>query len=464
MILYKYRQNSAYTDQIFIDGKVWLAKSSSLNDPCECSLHSLAEEWIAQKVNEMKGAQMSGFLLVLGDSPAPLRRAFRMRMKRTSGFEHKYRAFRNFYHEHFSGTLSDPDRLFTELEEQLRKVGVLSLSESPEHPLMWSHYAGNHEGICLGFEVAEGFAMWDARHFIRVKYSDHIPKMRDGFTQEMTISLEDGKPVSTARIPLTDEAVRAAISTKAVCWEYEREWRYVQRVAGAYPFPGPLMEIVFGFRCSPERREHYKELVSTHLLNDVRVFELRRIKDSFAFERVYLGPCTSRLVPEADAPGGLSDMDDRTSLRGEYPLIQRQIDCRQFAQVVPAIEKALRKAPGSPKLWRSKGVCLGYMLHHEEALQCFLRAVELDPTFFSAYYQLGVAYSLIGRFEPAEAAYRHALDLIPADASSSYNLASVLVHLGRTSEALEHLEAAEKAGHPRAREFSAELRLVGANA
>ena len=64
MILYKYRQNSSYTDQIFIEGKVWLAKSSSLNDPCECTLHSLAPEWVAEKVKTIKSAQMAGFLMV----------------------------------------------------------------------------------------------------------------------------------------------------------------------------------------------------------------------------------------------------------------------------------------------------------------------------------------------------------------------------------------------------------------
>jgi hypothetical protein len=62
LILYKYRQNSEYTDQIFTEGKVWLAKSVSLNDPCECTLHSLAPEYVAEKVKEMKSAQMMGFL------------------------------------------------------------------------------------------------------------------------------------------------------------------------------------------------------------------------------------------------------------------------------------------------------------------------------------------------------------------------------------------------------------------
>jgi hypothetical protein len=69
MILYKYRQNSPYTDQIFTDGKIWLAKSSTLNDPCECTLHTLAPEWIAQQVREMKGAQMAGAIVGIPGSP-----------------------------------------------------------------------------------------------------------------------------------------------------------------------------------------------------------------------------------------------------------------------------------------------------------------------------------------------------------------------------------------------------------
>ncbi|WP_461481787.1 DUF2971 domain-containing protein, partial [Porticoccus sp.] len=37
------------------------------------------------------------------------------------------------------------------IERRLDDTGVLSMSSSYDSPLMWSHYANNHKGVCLGF-------------------------------------------------------------------------------------------------------------------------------------------------------------------------------------------------------------------------------------------------------------------------------------------------------------------------
>ena len=49
-----------------------------------------------------------------------------------------------------------------------------------------------------------------------------------------------------------------------------------------YPFPGPLVEIIFGLRCTSEMRAHYTNPARTHLVGDVRLYEIRRIKIRFA--------------------------------------------------------------------------------------------------------------------------------------------------------------------------------------
>jgi Protein of unknown function (DUF2971) len=62
-------------------------------------------------------------------------------------------------------------------------VGVLSLTEKPDHPLMWSHYANNHSGLVLGFDETNEFFR-SPRHgqpdnadgARRVKYSSERPK------------------------------------------------------------------------------------------------------------------------------------------------------------------------------------------------------------------------------------------------------------------------------------------------
>ncbi len=456
MILYKYRQNSPFTDQILTEGKVWLARSSSLNDPCECTLHSLAPEWVAENVKTMKSAQMAGSLVGMpGSPPDPAAAEFRAELRNIGDFEERYQTFRRMFEARFRSRLSNPDLIFAQLEDQLKNVGVFSLSESAEHPLMWAHYAGSHEGVCFGFEVADGMAISDRDRFIRVTYTDQIPKMPEqGFRQQVAFAIdEEGRPATTSRVSLTDETIRAAIGTKSVSWEYEREWRYVESTEGKYDFPGPLVEIVFGLRCTPEQRQRYTDLAASHLANDVRLYEMRRIPDSLAFERVFVGVCRSKLdVVNGSIPDALRFRDD-TSVAETHPAIQRQIESRQFAQALPAIDQALKQNPGSFKLWRAKGVSFGSLQRHEEALACFKRATELNPQFFSAWYHWGVACTALQRYEEAILAYQAAHRLNPSDASTSFNLGCVLGHLGRLQEAKESLLAAEKAGHARARDI-----------
>ncbi len=312
----------------------------------------------------------------------------------------------------------------------------------------------NHEGVCLGFEVPDGMPLSDRERFIRVTYTDQIPQMpEEGFRQQIDFAFnEEGRLAATSRVSLTDETIRASIGTKSLSWAYEQEWRYVESAEGKYNFPGPLVEIVFGVRCTPEKRKHYTDLAASHLWNDIRLYEMRRIPNSLAFERVSIGVCASKLDAANRPIANTPRFSDETSLAEIHPAIQRQLDCGQFAQALQAIDQALEQTPDSLKLWRTRGVALGTMQRHEEALGCFERATELNPRFFSAWYHRGVACTALGRYEEAILAYEEAHRLNLPDASTNFNLGCVLTHLGRLEEAKKSLLAAEKAGHPRARD------------
>lgn len=462
MILYKYRHCSAKTREILKSQKVWLAKSNTLNDPCECSMHDLSPEWVNKTVKEMKRGQMGGVFF----SPQLFPKAFLKEIEATleplESFDDKYLAFRNIYEKHHHSKLSNPDLIFSKLDAQLNSIGIFSLASISENPLMWSHYGDEHKGICLGFEVRDLTPSADANRFLKVRYSDDIPKLGDGgFTHQIAVSVGgDGKMISEGRIALTDATVRAAISTKAMCWSYEKEWRYIESNGGnLYPFPGPLVEIVFGFRCSPENRAYYTKLAKTHLINDVRLYEIRRAKNSFMFERVFLGVCSSdRDIAGANIPEPL--VLDETSIADTYPLIQKMFENGQHARVLPALEEALEKDPQSARLWRTKGVAFGSMQRDEEALYCFDRAIELYPEFFSAWYHRGVALSLLGRIDDTILAYEKARALNPNDGSTLFNLAYMYGAIQNTEKAKDLLLAAEKAGHPRAHEALRDIELA----
>ena len=110
----------------------------------------------------------------------------------------------------------------------------------------------------------------------------------------------------------------------------------------------------------------------------------------------------------------------------------------------------------SETLWRHAIACtekndvaynnLGLLQHDEnqidEAIDCYRRAVEINPDYFLAQNNLGL--NLLGQGKTGEAIYcfQMALAANPNYAEAHNNLAVVLYRLGKVDEATAHLQAA----------------------
>jgi tetratricopeptide (TPR) repeat protein len=77
--------------------------------------------------------------------------------------------------------------------------------------------------------------------------------------------------------------------------------------------------------------------------------------------------------------------------------------------------------------------------HALEARKSFLRALEVDPGFTIARFELAGVLSSLNLREEAVAQYRRALREEPLDASGRYGLAENLAALGLREEALAEL-------------------------
>jgi hypothetical protein len=77
------------------------------------------------------------------------------------------------------------------------RFGLICFSEDWENPLLWSHYADKHRGICLGFEGRDSILK-------KVRYA---------------------KRRLPLKLPLTNETADRLLWTKYWDWKYEREWR-----------------------------------------------------------------------------------------------------------------------------------------------------------------------------------------------------------------------------------------------
>jgi len=148
--------------------------------------------------------------------------------------------------------LNDPYELLgvDQRDKQLRKAftgfrndmnernGLLCFSENWNNPVLWSHYADKHKGICLGFDVTDGM-------LIKAVYSNKL------------VPVKLDKTVKTPRF--TEQFMKKLLATKFSHWKYEEEYRLYVKLDkdtmedGLYFYNFSkyliLREIILGPRC-----------------------------------------------------------------------------------------------------------------------------------------------------------------------------------------------------------------------
>lgn len=147
-------------------------------------------------------------------------------------------------------------------DEFNRDNGLLCFSKTWHSPVLWSHYAAKHRGICLGFKVGDGLLQ-------DVQYTKH----------RLPIQYIDNKP----ELGLDKSFVRDLIRTKYEHWAYEEEVRAFVRLdhstveAGSYFYAFDatiaLKEVIIGPMCELPI-ERIRELVHS-LYSDVTVIKAR---------------------------------------------------------------------------------------------------------------------------------------------------------------------------------------------
>lgn len=294
--LYKYREINSNTEKIFTERKVWLSNASGLNDPFECSIQDIAEDYIKLKVKDMKRGQIEGFIMnsimnlksnsaLDGRTKRNIKKVLQ-KIKSENNFNKKYKLVKDLIKMRTGTHLVNPINTFRNFDKQLQDAGIFSLSEDSLNELMWSHYANNSKGIVIGFEISENSKLANIDKCLQVNYSDELPKFEsNGFMTETTVSF-GGQ--NTQKIAFHDPTLKLAISTKSKNWSYEREWRYVEPKQGLYPFPGTISRLIFGLKTERDDIKKYIELSRKFISNKVDYFKVEIIKNTNKLEIVKL--------------------------------------------------------------------------------------------------------------------------------------------------------------------------------
>ena len=135
---------------------------------------------------------------------------------------------------------------------------------------------------------------------------------------------------------------------------------------------------------------------------------------------------------------------DRTAgdTAAEWVELGRELEVQAPAQARRAYEKALELQPDHAEALINLGRLLQEDGEVDAALPLYTRALEspgVERTI--AAFNLGIALEDLGRDDDAAAAYRRAIDADPAFADAHFNLSRVLERVGDKVSALRHLKS-----------------------
>lgn len=115
------------------------------------------------------------------------------------------------YHQYVSERMRDNvDKIKSAFECQTNKIGVSCFSESYQSLLMWAHYANNHCGFCVEYDISKIVEKY-CIGLIPVKYSD----------ERVILKSIDMKNIDQEINKFFIECA----SLKSKEWNYEKEWR-----------------------------------------------------------------------------------------------------------------------------------------------------------------------------------------------------------------------------------------------
>jgi len=225
--LYKYCAYNTNSLAILINKKIWATKPESLNDPFDCRIKFTPPE--------IESDAFSKYLKRTG--------------RPTGNRQSDYKTF-------LAG--------LQEFEKDIKKFGVFSMSEINDNILMWSHYANQHKGFCIGFVCKNDNLLGDIRKTQPVKYDCSIP--------EVDPLDENGN---------YDHSIfTKMLFTKAKNWEYEKEWRLVYDEGDKEePLPADISTLIFGLRML----EEHKATIRNILVGQLNIEYKQATKEEYHF-------------------------------------------------------------------------------------------------------------------------------------------------------------------------------------
>jgi hypothetical protein len=168
-----------------------------------------------------------------------------------------------------SGTIAD------RIQKLTRTMGVCSFSLVSEEVLMWSHYANNHTGVCLCYEIPGTFIDFETNKIVGVS---EVSYNENGLTEWIFNNIESYKEQPQE---FAIEFHKRYLTAKSPSWSYEKEVRILRKECGAFELPREyLKQICFGLQTSDQDQRLISRIVDNYY-SDVSLCKIERGQSDF---------------------------------------------------------------------------------------------------------------------------------------------------------------------------------------
>jgi hypothetical protein len=237
--IFKFYKINKHLIESLVHSQIYFARPETLNDPFDCQVD-------VHKAHENAVKQLSGLNKKILESL----------------FDTDFQRFLN-------------KRL-----HELNNFGIFSASHkaSLTNPLLWSHYANEHKGICLGYSIPINLCspVSGVIGIVNVKYGENT-------LTEWFLDL----PLNTKIHAIAfEEMMKMILTIKSSCWQYEDEVRVIRSRAGNLLIDQSyLHHICFGLNTSEEDKTLIREIV-TKFGYDVGYSQICRTQNDFGITAV----------------------------------------------------------------------------------------------------------------------------------------------------------------------------------
>jgi len=257
--LYKYRRFGVHSLKELCDSEVYYADPNSFNDPLDCS---------PELINDIELDELENLFLTVMNRYHKKSGEKQLRNCQYLSTEYGDYKTNTGIKKHYMNSLIR--KIKNGLDSEMKNRGVLSLASKWNCPLMWSHYADEHKGICIEYDISR--AVCDVPTKIDYNGGRGIPLS----------SIVDW--IFNDSIEAKEAIERKYFYTKAGQWKYEKEWRYLSGSHGARSAPFPISGIYFGMRCENSIVSSIVKLLDGHK-SDINFYQVRPKVDSFILNK-----------------------------------------------------------------------------------------------------------------------------------------------------------------------------------